>query len=126
MVERAAERMTDYLLEEVGDALRTVVIVKPNSIDITHLADRLQQEYTREIFFEVVDSFRLEDPLFSPDIEGHPIGQRRALVHYHEHAFVLQFPYSDAETILISVSTDVGQDLLGFIEHCRQLVRSET
>lgn len=126
MVHEAARRVTEYLLDTVGDDLRTVTIVRPDDFDVTYLSDALKREYSAETFATVVDTFRLNQPLFSPDIEGAPVGERRAILHYHEHAFVLQFPFSATETILISVDRDVGRDLLGFIEDCRQLVRDDT
>lgn len=122
MVQQAAEEVTEYLLDLIGDHLRAVVVVTADGFDIAHLDGDLQRRYSTTSFAEVVDTFRLDDPLFEPDIDGYPIGERRAVLHYHENAFVLQFPYSASETILISVTRDVGRDLLGFIEECRQLV----
>lgn len=124
MVEQAAQRITDYLRNRVDDGLRTVVIVTDDGFNISYLSDALRREYSRETFGEVIDSFRLRNPLFNPGIEGKPIGERRAIVHYHENAFVIQLPYSEAASILISVNPDVGRDLLGFIEQCRKLVQS--
>lgn len=125
MTRQAAERVTNRLHTELGDGLRTVVIVRPTGFDIHHLSDQLQREYSREQFAKVVDTFRLDQPEFSPGIEGEPVGGRQAVLHYHENAFVLQLPSSQEETILISVDPEVGRDLLGFIESCRELVRGE-
>lgn len=123
MVTQAANRVTEFLLDKVDDGLRTVVIVQPDGFEITYLNDALKREYAREEFADVVDTFRLDDPLWSPDIEQMPVGRRRAVLHYHANAFVLQFPCSDEETILISVTPEVGRDLLGFIDECRKLVQ---
>lgn len=70
----------------------------------------------------MVDTFRLEDPFLSPGIESRPVGERRGIVHYHENAFVIQFPVSASESILISLSPDAGRDLMDFLETCRQKV----
>lgn len=123
MIETRAKQVADYLLDVVGDDLRTVVIVSPGDFDVTYLSADLQERYTMDAFAAVVETFRLEQPLFSPAIDDYPVGERRAIVHYHEHAFVLQFPVSETQTILISVTREVGRDLLGFIETCRQLVQ---
>lgn len=122
MVQQAAERVAEFLLDQVGDGLRTVLVVTPDGHRISYLHEPLQLDYSPETFEKVVDTFRLEQPFFSPNIEGTPVGEREAMVHYHQHAFVLQFPYSDTETILISVTREVGRDLLGFIERCREMV----
>lgn len=123
MVEKAADRVTQFLLDELDEELRTVVIVMPESFDIHYLRRDLKGDYTGEGFAKVVDSFRLEDPLWNPEIDDLPVGRRHAVLHYHENAFVLQFPFSETETILISVTPEVGRDLLGFIDRCRRLVQ---
>lgn len=122
MVVGAAHRVVEYLSDRIDDDLRAVIIVREDNHTVAHLNDDLRQRYSPDTLSKVVDTFRLREPLFAPDIEGDPIGERRAVVHYHEQAFVLQIPFSETETILISVSRDVGRDLLGFIEECRQLV----
>lgn len=122
MARQAAERVTDRLVSELGDGLRTVVIVSPSGFDVHHLNEQLRREYSREQFAKVVDTFRLDQPLFSPGIEGEPVGERQAVLHYHENAFVLQLPCSEEDTILISVDPNVGRDLLSFIDSCRDLV----
>lgn len=126
MVEDAAERVTAFVRDRVGDGLRTVVIVNEREYDIVYLDDGLRDQYTSTTFRDVVDSFRLENPLFNPDIEDKPVGERRAIVHYHENAFVFQFPYTETESILISVYPDVGRDLLGFIDECQRHVQPPT
>lgn len=126
MVRQAAERVTDYLEDKIGEGLRTVVIVEPDDFEISYLDEALKRRYSQDSFSQVVDTFRLERPFLDPDIDDLPVGERRAIVHYHENAFVLQFPFSETETILISVTREVGRDLLGFIETCRQLVQEES
>jgi hypothetical protein len=126
MVEEAAELLAEYVYDRIGDGLRTVVIIYNDDFEIRYLNDNLQQEYTKEAYEEVVNTFRLEDPFLSPKLEGQPVGERRALVDYHEHACVIQLPYSESETILISISRDAGRDLVEFIESCRQMVRENT
>lgn len=125
MVEDAAKRVTGFLRNQLGEELRTVVIVREQDYDIEYLNNELQRRYSTEAFTKVVDTFRLKQPMFAPEIEESLVGDRRAVVHYHEYAFVVQFPFSETETILISVSRDVGRALLDFIERCRQLVHAE-
>ena len=128
MVEETAERLTEYLYDRVGDGLRTVVIVRDDDYAIHYLSDELRREYTNETYEAVVDTFRLESPFLSEELADTPVGERRALIDYHENACVIQFPYSASETILISVSREAGRDLIEFVEACRKIVesRSET
>ncbi|ACM56516.1 hypothetical protein Hlac_0918 [Halorubrum lacusprofundi ATCC 49239] len=126
MVEEIADLLTEYVYDLVGDGLRTVVIVRDNDHEIRYLKDDLQREYSKEAYAEIVETFRLENPFLSPALEGTPVGERRALIDYHENACVIQIPYSESETILISVSRDAGRDLIEFIESCREIVREQS
>lgn len=125
MVEFAAERLTEHLLERIGDGLRTVVIVRDEGYDVSHLREDLERRYSEDEFAKVVDSFRLREPFFDPGIRSSPIGERRAVVHYHSNAFIIQIPFSETDSILVSVTSESGRDLLQFIEKCRQIVKEE-
>lgn len=122
MVGDAAQRLTEHVLEKAGDGLRTVIVVNKGGFEVSYLRDDLRETYSREGFAEVVDAFRLEQPFLSPGVQHQPVGERRGLVHYHENACIIQIPYSETETILISLSQEAGRDLVGFIESCRQVV----
>lgn len=122
MVEETAERLTEYVYDRVGDGLRTVVIIREDDYEITYLNDHLRQQYTQEEYTEVVDAFRLDNPFLTPGLSGKPVGERRAKVDYHENACVIQFPYSETETILLSLSREAGQSLIEFVESCREIV----
>jgi hypothetical protein len=126
MVEETAELLTEYVYDRVGDGLRTVVIIREDDYEITYLKDDLRQQYTEEEYTQVVDAFRLENPFQSPGLAGKPVGERRALIDYHENACVIQFPYSETETILLSVSREAGQSLIEFVESCREIVREQS
>lgn len=125
MAKAAARRVIDYLLDRLDEGLRTVLVVSGSEYSVEYIRDDLRRAYSQETFTRVVETFRLKQPLFTPEIEAYPVGERRAVVHYHEHAFVLQFPFSESETILISVEEDVGRDLLEFIDTCRRLVEDD-
>jgi hypothetical protein len=120
---QTSKRLTRHLYDIVGDGLRTVVVVQHDDIDIEYLREDLEEEYTMEMFAEVVDEFRFEQPLKSPTVKGKPVGERQAVIHYHENAFVLQFPQSASETILVSLSRETGVRLLQFIENCRTILK---
>lgn len=125
MVDAAAERVTEFLREQLGDELRTVVVVTEDDWRMAYLRDDLKAEYDSEAYSAVVDSFRLETRLLSPETDALPVGERRALIHYHENAFVLQFPFSETESLLVSVTSEAGRNLMGFIETVREVVDDE-
>lgn len=125
MVRKTAEELTTYLREQVGGGLRTVVIIHGEGHEMHYLRDDLRAEYAKSTFTAVVEAFRLEDAFKNPGIEGTPVGERRAEIQVHENAVVLQFPYSESESILISLGPEVGHDLLQFIGQCRTIVHEE-
>jgi|GEM_PF-387928 len=126
MVEETARRLTKYVHDLVGVGLRTVVIVREDDYTIHYLNDDLQEEYSAETYAEVIDTFRLQDPFLSSGLTGTPVGERRALIDYYENACIIQIPYSDTETILISVSRDAGRSLIEFVEACREIVEERS
>lgn len=121
MVEAAAQQLTEYVYNEAGDELRTVVIVREDGFDIQYLRDDLKETYDPAEYESVVDSFRLDEPYLSPETAEKPVGERNAILHYHENACVIQIPFSTSETILVSVSRQAGQQLVSFLERCRQI-----
>lgn len=119
MVAAAVDRIMDFLRERVGEALRTVVILQPDDWTGVYLRDDLREAYDEDTYEAVLDRFRAFSTDPTPDPIGE-IGERRALVHYHEEAFVVQLPFEDEASILVSVDADVGRELLTFIEQCRE------
>lgn len=123
MVDATAQRVTEYVLEQAGTGLRTVVILHENGFTPSYIRDDLKEQYDEAEYAKVIDTFRTERPFLAPDVENDPVGERRGILHYHENACVLQLPYSETESILISVSRDAGRELVGFIEACREIVQ---
>lgn len=126
MVDDTARRIVEYLQDRIGDGLRTVVILTPSEWEGAYLREDLKSDYDEATYEQTVELFRDTHDVELPPESAEHIGQRHAIVHYHEHAFVFQFPFSETETILVSVEADVGRELLGFIEACRQIIQGET
>jgi hypothetical protein len=122
MSSQIGEQLATHLRDHLGDGLRTVLLVHDDGVEITYIRDDLEEEYTAETFAEVVETFQLDRPFMSPDSPEVPVGERTAVVHAHENAFVLQFPYSESTTVVASLSQDLGSQLLQFIENCRKVI----
>jgi len=125
MIEDAAHRITTYLREQIDDGLRTVVVLRPDRWAGIYLRSDLQETYDGGSYEDVLDTFR-DGETFAFDDEIGEIGQRRALVHYYEEAFVFLFPFDDDEVILVSVEADAGRELLMFIETCRRQIYDDS
>ena len=119
MVSDAAHRITEFLRREVDEALRTVLILEADGWTGVYLRDDLRDLYDRDGYEDVVDQFREFSIGPKPESIGH-IGKRRVLVHYHDEAFVFQFPFEAGESILVCIDEDVGQGLSTFVERCRE------
>ncbi|ELZ60192.1 MULTISPECIES: hypothetical protein [unclassified Haloferax] len=125
MVRDTAHRLAGYLSRRIGDGLRTVVIADDGGYGLEYIRDDLSERYTERTLTAAVTDLQVETSLSSPSSDSSPAGERRAVVYYYENAFVLQFPFSEAERIIISIGTDAGADLLRFIEDCRRIVDRE-
>lgn len=125
MAKDVAKRLTEFVREQTGNGLRTIVILTDDGWEGVYLRDDLRKEYDYGSFDTAVEAFR-NTQLDTPGAAPLPLGDRRAAVFYHENAFVLQFPYSERETILVSITPEAGQNLLEFIENCHQIVLAES
>ncbi|ADE03858.1 hypothetical protein [Haloferax volcanii] len=125
MVRDTAHRLAEYLSRRIGDGLRTVVIAADGGYELEYIRDDLSERYTERTLTAAVTDLQVETSFSSPSSDSSPAGERRAVVYYYENAFVLQFPFSEAEQIIISIGTGFGTDLLRFIEDCRRIVDRE-
>lgn len=120
MVREAAARVATNLRERLGDELRTVAVIRENGWETSYLREDLREKYDQETYAAVVDAVRLDRPL--PDTGSLPIGERRIVLQHHENALVLQFPVTETETILVSITPEAGRNLVEFIESCRRTI----
>jgi len=116
----AITRFEEELVADLRDGLRTFVTITPDDFTVHYLSDELSRRYDEASFDAVLDEFRIDPSFLSADGGDYPIGDRRAIIYYHEHAFVLQIPAGGSRSHLISVTPDVGRDLMRFVERCRE------
>lgn len=122
MDETAAENLIEFVRGEAGEGLRALAIESEDGYAIEYLRNDLRQKYDEHSYSETIDHFRAEAPTGRSDLGDNPIGPSRALVHYHEHACIIQVPLSGSRTLWISVSRDVATALSTFVESCREIV----
>lgn len=123
MTDAGINRVTEYIRDQVGDGLRTVVVVRNDGWELHYLRSDLEDEYTEDEYTEVLTTFRFDESFLSPGTDKYPVGKRRAIVHYHENAVVLQFPLEEHDSVLVSLTPAAGRNLLSFIEECRRKLR---
>jgi hypothetical protein len=115
-----SNRLVEYAKTQVSDSLRTVAVVYAESCEVVFIRKDLQQSYSAERYKEIVDSFRNEFGADAHATGESPVGEKHCLLHYHDSAFVFQFPHDACHSILLSVEPTVGSQLQTFIEGCEQ------
>lgn len=113
-------RLVEYASGQVDDALRTVAVLEADGCEVVFLRDDLQEAYSPAQYKRVAESFRTDLGMDTSVPGGSPVGEKRSVVHYHDRAFVFQFPHEDCHSILLSVEPTVGSRLRSFIEGCEQ------
>jgi NAD-dependent DNA ligase len=113
------QQLAKYARSEVDQALRTVTVLYEDDCEVVYVRDDLQKEYAESQFKRNADSFRVDGVLDKVN-EEHPfIGEKNSIIHYHENAYVFQFPHENCHSILMSVEPTVGSQLKSFISACQ-------
>jgi len=122
MPRATGNQLAEYARGEISDALRTVAVLYEDDCEIVYLRDDLKKTYNPEQYKKVADAFRT-DLSSTPDTSDEtPIGQKHSLIHYHENAYVFQFPHDDCHSILMSVNPSVGSQLRSFLTECQKRI----
>ena len=117
-----ATALQEFALESVGQSLRTIVVVFEADFEVEYLRDDLKDRYSATEYGDIVETFRTV-PDVNEEFPGeHSIGPRRCLIHYHQNAFVFQFPHEGCHSILLSVEPTVGSRLEDFIIECQERI----
>ncbi|WP_134671837.1 hypothetical protein [Halorussus marinus] len=119
MPSATGERLAGYATDQLGDALRTVFVLFEDDWKPIYIRDDIRQTYTEDRYERVAESFRID---FEAGVHERPeteIGSKAAIVHYHDNAYVFQFPHEQCHSVLLSVEPEVGSKLSSFIDGCR-------
>lgn len=119
MVKEVATQLGDYARKQVDKSLRTVTIVYEDDWEVIYLRNDLGEKYSPSDYKLVVDTFRQVPELGRGVTSDVPLGDKKCLIHYHDGAFVFQFPYENCHSILLSVEKSVGARLQTFIDGCQ-------
>lgn len=115
-------QLVEYAREQIDDALRTVVILYKDDCEVVYLRDDIRQTYTPDSYKQVAESFQIDLNTEIHERSSSQIGEKAAVIHYHEGAYVFQFPCDDCHSILLSVEPQVGTQLKSFIEGCQKQI----
>lgn len=113
-----SNQLVEYAREQVGDSLRTVSVLYENDCEVVYLRKNLQGTYNPDQYKRVAGSFRIDIGEEIHRSGNSPVGNKNCIIHYHENAYVFQFPHDGCHSILLSVEPEVGSRLKSFIEGC--------
>lgn len=119
MIPENSYQLAEYARTQLGDALRTVAVLDEDDCRVVYTRDDLRERYAPEQYKRTAGSYRTAlgaDSHFDGDL---PVGAKRATIHYHDNAFVFQFPHDDCHSLLLSVEPDVGSRLRSFVDGCQ-------
>lgn len=122
MTADSTNRLVEYARDQMDDALRTAFILYEDGFEVLYLRDDIRKTYSADQYKRVVESFRTDPNVDTPEEGGSQIGEKISLIHYHEGAFVFQFPHEDCHSIILSVETHIGSQLKSFIEGCQNQI----
>jgi hypothetical protein len=123
----AAQRLTAYCRDRVGDSLRSVVEYGETEYELVYLRDDLQSQYSDDQFDDLVGEARaVHNRVWAVGTQAGPLGAARATVHYFENAFVIQLVPERRHGYFATFNSNVGQTLGSFIHDCLQRVHTET
>ncbi|AJF26827.1 hypothetical protein SG26_14375 [Haloarcula sp. CBA1115] len=120
MPHESTAELEDYAHSTVDEALRTIAILYEDGCEVVYIRDNLKGKYSKEEYYAVADTFREIPELTESKTEDAPLGSKQSLVHYHEEAYVFQFPHEQCHSILLSVDPTVGSRLKSFITGCQE------
>lgn len=97
------DALGEWLLDRLGEDLRTVVTVRDDGGEIEYLREDLRAAYDQESYSEVVHAFRESRREPPYDFEDYPLGGQRAVVYHHENGRVVQLRGPDGGPVSFSV-----------------------
>lgn len=111
------ERLAEYCQNRIGDSLRAVGHHSGTDYETTYLRDDLEEGATTELMEHFIKSSRA----LSEDVSelNRYMGPPQASLHMLEEGFLIQFHIPDAEVIFLVMERDIGRNLTGFIDDCR-------
>ncbi|MFB6077823.1 MAG: hypothetical protein ABEJ80_02445 [Halarchaeum sp.] len=103
---------TRWLRDRFGDALRTVLVYDESVNEYTHLADRVDDQYTDGELDRIAREHGFRDALTGPHFESlFHLGDTTATVTRFEDGTLVQVPFDDATGVVITVESGTPIDL---------------
>lgn len=116
------ERLTQFLLDEVGDGLRSVVSHAGRTYDVVYVRDEVREQYTDDEVAQIVEDL-VFDTLDKQHQEGMYVhGDLACTVRCFEEAVEMHLVLDDQRGVAISLEPTVLLEHQSFVGRCMEAV----
>lgn len=116
MQRRNAIRLTNALLERVGETLRSVSFYSPSGMEMLHLRDDIDRENIQQRVAPGLEILRRETQL--EDADALPFPNLNATVHLFDEGVLIHFPQGPDQGTIVTLESDVARQLNQFVKEC--------
>lgn len=117
---RVSQVLAEFFEDEVGDALRLVAHYDADTLDIIYLRDDLEDHYSESDFEQTFAIHRREKEEAIQQEAVIDAGKHHCTIRLFDEAIVFNFSQTDSMGTVVSLSPDVGRNLLAFVTTCLQ------
>ncbi|MXR50736.1 hypothetical protein GRX03_03835 [Halovenus sp. WSH3] len=119
------ENVLRFLRARGGDSLRTAFSYTDDEWTALYVREDVDTPELRRWLATYIENVREHDPVMPTD-EYERLGETKATVEVHSEGVLIHFWLADSEGFVISMGSDVAQNLTEFVEQCqRRLHRRE-
>lgn len=123
---QVSKSLATFFKQETGEALRLVAHYTDDSFDIVFLRDDLEKEYDDRAFRETFRNHRKDKAVARSQSEIINAGEQHCSLRVYDRAIVFNFSQTGDIGTIVSVSPDVGPDLLTFITRSLKELHEES
>lgn len=112
---QASESLAKFFKREVGQSLRLVGHYADDSITLVYLREDLRATYDESDFRRTFEIHRRDKAAAASQREVIEAGEHHCTLRVYDNAIVFNFAQTDDIGTVVSVSPDVGPQLLTFV-----------
>jgi hypothetical protein len=115
MAVETSKSLAAFFRREVGQSLRLVAHYTATSVEFVYLREDLDDEYDERTFRDSFDIHRQDRGAAATQESTIQAGDHHCTLRVYDEAIVFNFSQTDDVGTVVSVTPDVGRDLLTFV-----------
>lgn len=120
MSTQVSRALAEFFEEKTGTALRLVAHYNDESVEFVFLREDLEDHYTEADFERTFAIHRQEKETAVRQESAVDLGRHHCTLRVFDEAIVFNFAQSGGLGTVVSLSPEVGRDLISFITRCLQ------